>query len=158
MKRRKSKAVDDYPMPWERRPVEYERWMRHRERMMASHPEGARPCEWWAYESPVARPNIFGPRECRVLYEIGELSAEEIAILTPQWRAEFDKAQEAGFKYRCGPNKFLEGPAAQRAWYRWAGIPRELITKWTKDHARHSRTIRKLAKVADATPRDLADR
>ena len=148
VKRRIPKARDDYPMPWEHRPVSRERWERHRELLLARAGAGRRPPEWWAYESPVPCPCVFdGPRECRVLYEIGELSEEEIEALTPEWRRHYERSHEPLFGYCKGPGKWLEGPAARRALYKWAGIPREFIRKWDAERARRTKTIRKLAKV-----------
>jgi hypothetical protein len=112
VKRRFRKARDDYPMPWEERPVSVERWQRHRERLMANSHPGTRPPEGWAYESPVPRPCVFdGPRECRVLYEIGELSEEEIEALMPEWRRHYEHSCEPHFAYCQGPGQWLEGPA-----------------------------------------------
>jgi hypothetical protein len=74
---------NDYPPPWESRPVSQERWHR-RDRMMAAVGAGVRPTEWWAYETEATRPTDRGD-ETIALYEMGELTEAEIAELMPQW-------------------------------------------------------------------------
>jgi hypothetical protein len=83
-----------------------------------------------------------------VLYEIGELSEEEIEALTPEWRRHYERSHEPHFAYCAGLGKWLEGAPARRALYRWAGIPRDLIKQWDAERVRCTKTIRKLAKVA----------
>jgi hypothetical protein len=73
-----------------------------------------------------------GPRECRVLYEIGELSDDEIEALMPDWRRHFERSHEPNFAYCAGgPGSWIEGAPARRALYRWAGIPRDFLKQWT---------------------------
>ena len=80
VKRRKRKVLDDYPMRWEERPVSFERWLRHRERLMAMKHAGHRPEEWWAYESPRPRSPDFDLPQSIQLYEMGELTNDELAL------------------------------------------------------------------------------
>jgi hypothetical protein len=91
---------------------------------------------------------IRGPRECRVLYEMGELGEDEIAELMPRWREDYEKAQQPSFFYCMGPGRFLERAAARREHCRWAGIPREHIKQWNAERARRSKTVRKLTSAA----------
>src|SRR6516164_5817645 len=74
-----------------------------------------------------------------------------LAELEARWREYFDQAQEPGFTHCIGHAKagdtfasWLEGAAAKRAHYRWAGIPHELIRKWTAECRRRNEAIRKL--------------
>ena len=111
-----------------------EAWERHREQLLEVSHAGRRPAGWWDYESPVPRPcGIDGPCEWTVLYAAGLLSDDELAVLTPEWRGYFEKAQQPNFAHTIRPGLILEGAAARRAWYRWAGIPREFIKRWTAD-------------------------
>jgi hypothetical protein len=142
VKRRVVKARDDYPMPWEDRPISRERWERHRDRLLARAHSGDRPPEWWAYESPVPRPcALDGPRECQVLYEIGELSKDEIEALMPEWRRHYERSHEPHFSYCAGQGNWLEGTPARRALYRWAGIPREFIKQWDAERRARTKTF-----------------
>ena len=145
VKRRVAKIRDDYPRPWEKRPVSRERWERHRATMMARCHAGHRPEEWWEYESPVPRDPDFDVPQCLQLYNMGELSADELAELMPFWRQHYERAQEPDFHYCLGPGRFLEGEAAKRALYRWAGIPAVIVRKWNAECARRARLVSKLA-------------
>ena len=85
------------------------------------------------------------------LFEMAELTETELAELIPEWRECYEKASEPGFAYCIGHAKpgdthatWLSGPAARRAQYRWAGIPRALVKKWDAGR-RRAKTIRKLA-------------
>src|SRR4028118_1378804 len=120
VKRRQPKARDDYPRPWEERPVSLERWQRHRERMMAHTRPGRRPEEWWEYEAPIPWPGYDD--ETLVLYKAGLLRDEGIAELRAFGRQWDDHAQRPGFSYCKGPGQWLEGAEARRAQYRWAQI------------------------------------
>jgi hypothetical protein len=132
VKRRKRKGLDDYPKPWEDRPVSFERWERHRERIMAHGHAGYRPEEWWAYESPDPRRDR-DERQCLQLYQMGELSPEEIEELIPEWRQNYEWSQHKSFFYPLGPGNFLHGARARRALYRWAGIPAEILEQWDRE-------------------------
>ena len=68
------------------------------------------------------------------------------------WREHFDHANEPGWYGHCiGHAKkgdtfatWLHGEEGRRAHYKWAGIPHALIKKWTAEHKRRAKTIRKL--------------
>jgi hypothetical protein len=151
--RRKIKSLkDDYPMPWEDRPISIERWQRHRERMMASQHAGHRPPEWWLYERQMPRPNNY---EAAKLLEMGELHGEEKIELMRYWREQYERTLEPGFGYcigRANPGdtfaSWLEGPAARRAYHRWAGVPPDLVHKWDAERMRQAKMIRSLKAVS----------
>jgi hypothetical protein len=149
VKRRIAKARKDYPKPWEERPVSRERWERHRERMMANCFAGRRPEEWWEYESPLPRDPDFDVPQCVQLYKMGELRADELAELLQEWRRHYERAQEPGFTYCLGQKngrpEWLEGAAARKALYRWAGIPAEIVRKWNAEWARPTKTVRQIS-------------
>jgi hypothetical protein len=141
--RKRKPQRDDYPRPWEERPVSIERWHRHRALMMErSHP-GRRPPEWWLYEMGLERPD---GNQVERLYQMGELSEAELARLMPGWRAYYEHAQEVD-SFDTDDAGVLEGAAARRAFCRWAGIPRAIVKQWDVERKRRARTIRKLAKV-----------
>ena len=134
-----------------------EAWLRHRERLLASCLYGRRPAGWWDYEAPIPRPRDQDYEQA-ALYEAGLLTEIERADLLARWREEFERAQEAGFVHCIGhadPGdtfaSWLQGNAAKRAHYRWAGIPRELIRAWTLERRRRGRAVRKL-KAEKTTP------
>ena len=130
VKRRAAKVRDDYPRPWENRPVSLERWQRHREQMMAREHPGRRPEEWWTYESPLGALPTSDKPQCLLLYEMGELREDELAALMPERRKDWEHAQEPDFFYCGGPGKWLEGRAAQKAHYLWAGIPEPVLAQF----------------------------
>lgn len=136
VKRRIAKQRDDYPKPWEEHPVSLERWMRHRERMLASHISGRRPHEWWEYESPIPWPGY--DNEAVALYDVGLLSEEEIAELMPRWREEFERANRKDFFYVAGPKKYLTGAPARKAHYKWANIPPAVLKELTAGSSRRA--------------------
>ena len=140
--RKKKPSKDDRPRPWEARPISYERWLKHKDWIVASTRAGSRPEEWWEYEKQMPRPRGLG-NERITLYEMAELSDTELAELIPEWREEYEKANGLNFSY-CTGDGWLRGEAAKRAQYRWAGIPRALVKKWD-DERRRAKTIRKLA-------------
>lgn len=133
-------------------------WLRHRERLMqawAKH--GKRPWAWWQYESPIRFPRN-SEYEGAALYEAGLLGEREKAELLAEWHEYFDRAQEPDFCYCIGHRNpgdtfasYLKGAAAKRAHYQWAGIPKELIRKWTAERRRRARTIRRLTQTAADT-------
>ena len=97
MTERRIKArKDDYPKPWEADPISRDRWRRHRDRMMEETRAGSRPVEWWEYERKMDRPRSLG-EEHVALFEMGELTEQELAELMPRWRQWYEKANEPGF-------------------------------------------------------------
>jgi hypothetical protein len=113
-------------------------WERHRDELLTES-RGRRPAAWWDYDAEIERPKDRD-LETPVLYDAGLLSEAEIAELMPQWREHYDKAQEPGFEYCIGTAKpgdtfasWIKGPAAKRAHYRWAGIPREIIKRFNAE-------------------------
>ena len=149
--RKKKPPKDDRPRLWEARPISYERWLKHKDRIMASTRAGSRPEEWWAYEKQMPRPRDFAAERV-TLFEMAELTATELAELISEWRECYEKASEPGFAYCIGHAKpgdthatWLSGPAARRAQYRRVGIPPALIKKWDAERKRRAKTIRRLA-------------
>jgi hypothetical protein len=131
-------------------------WFAHRDELLQHCHSGQRPAGWWDYESPIARPRNRSYREA-ALYEAGLLTDGEVDELVATWREQFERAQAPGFMFCVGFAKpgdrvatWLEGKAARRAHYRWAGIPRELLKRWTRERRRRSKTIRQLEKTAAA--------
>ena len=131
-------------MLWETEPVSIDRWRKHRGRMMANAHAGHRPQEWWLYERQMVRPY---EDEAATLYEMGELSEAELAELLLRWREWYEQANEPGFSYCAGNGHWLEGAAARRAQYKWAGIPRTFLQQWNAERKRRTKVIRKLVKV-----------
>jgi hypothetical protein len=64
--------------------------------------------------------------------------------LEAYWREDFEEAQAPDFRCCLGPNQHLEGAAARRVHYRDRGIPREFVRRWSEQHRRRNKTIRKL--------------
>jgi hypothetical protein len=127
-----------------------EAWMRHRAYLLRRCRHGWRPAAWWDFEAPFKRPRDH-EYEKAVLWEAGLLSDEERAELEQAWREYFEQAQQPGFQYCIGhatPGDtfatWIKGRAARHAQYRWAGIPRELLRRWTEERQRRSKPIRKL--------------
>jgi len=151
--RKKKPPKDDRPRLWEDRPISYERWLKHKDWIMASTRAGSRPEEWWAYEKQMPRPRDLGDERI-TLFEMAELTETELAELIPEWRECYDKASKPGFAHCIGHAKpgdtyatWLTGEAAKRAEYRWAGIPPALVKKWEAERRRRAKTIRKLAEL-----------
>jgi hypothetical protein len=118
--------------------------MRHRDLILANAMSGHRPEEWWIYEKGRRSP---GRDETAVLYSMGELSKAETENAMRMWRFYYAQTQDPEFSLALEPGKFLEGAAARRAHFKWAGIPRELIKAWNAEHKRQATTIRKLERA-----------
>ena len=137
-------------MPWEDRPVSIEDWHRHRDELMRDAGDGKRPEEWWLYEHGMPCPE----NESAALYAMGELAEDELARLMTDWRAWYAQAWQPGFAYCIGalPGNvyatWLEGVAARKAHYRWAGIPVPLIRQWHRERRRAAKIVRELARQA----------
>jgi hypothetical protein len=112
-------TVNDFPKPWEERPVSPQRWRKHRTQLMEWSAPGQRPVEWWCYEKGFD-PAPSASEEPALLYELGELSVREFEQLLVWWTDDFEKAQR------------LE-PEMQQAYYRWAGIPKAVIRRLTAE-------------------------
>jgi hypothetical protein len=135
-------ARNDYPPPWESRPVELERWYRHRDRMMAAVGAGHRPIEWWKYETEATRPRDSGEATI-ALFEMGEFTEAELAELMPKWRERYEQANDPeypNFSYLAAGGVRLTGLEAKQAFYRWAGIPPEVVRKWDAERDAQSNT------------------
>jgi hypothetical protein len=133
-------------------------WFAHRDELLLHCHAGKRPAGWWDYECPIRRPRNHDYQEA-ALYEAGLLAESEVDELVATWRSAFERAQAPRFMFCVGFVKsgattatWLEGKAARRAHYRWAGIPRELLKRWTRERRRRSKTIRKLETVAAEHP------
>jgi hypothetical protein len=103
-----------------------ERWHKHRAELLAQAGAGRRPDEWWIYEQEREPPGLED-NEADLLYEMGELSEEELAELMPQWRRHFDESWEPGFGLCIGHAKpgdtfasWIGGAEGRRLHYRWA--------------------------------------
>jgi len=125
-------------------------WFRHRDWLMARCARyGWRPAAYWDFECSVERPR--DPCYDRAaLWAAGLLSHEERRQLESGWRKDFEDAQERGFTVIAAPGELLDGEAGRRAWYRNAGIPRQLLRRWIQAHRRADRTIRKLTALVPA--------
>ena len=160
--RKKKPPKDDRLRPWDDRPISYERWVKHKDQIMASTRAGSRPEEWWAYEKQMPQPRDLGDERI-TLFKMAELTETELAELMPEWREDYEKANEPNFSY-CTGDGWLRGEAAKRAQYSWAGIPPALVKKWDAERRRRAKTIRKLAEppadsgVAATGETDGADR
>jgi hypothetical protein len=118
-------------------------WLRHRDGLMAAWAKHSkRPNGWWEFEAPFPRPD--SERERSTLYNAGLLTEAERVELLAFWRREFERAQPADFRMCLGPERWLQGAAARREHYRWADIPADLVKRWTGEHKRRARTIRRL--------------
>jgi hypothetical protein len=126
-----------------------EAWFRHRDWLMARCRRGRRPEAWWDYEAPIPRPDDFDYQKA-ALWEANLLTPEERTELEGEWRADFEDAQTPDFWLCVGPGENLSGAAAQRAWYRDRGIPRELVRRWSTARRRRDRAVRKLAEPTAA--------
>jgi hypothetical protein len=121
-------------------------WLRHRAWMMARYAtHGRRPAGWWMYEATVAFPPNGEGQEA-ILFEHNLLGEQEREQLVAQWRRHFDRAQKPGFSFCTGIFKpgakyatWLEGAAAKRAHYEWAGIPKSLLAQWIEEQRRRSK-------------------
>src|SRR5262249_47902743 len=121
----------------------FNRSNRHKDQIMAWTRAGSRPEEWWVYEKQMPQPHDLG-EERITLFEMVALTETELAELIPEWREEYERANEPNFSY-CTGHGWLRGEAAKRALYRWAGIPPALVNKWDAARRRRAKTIRKLA-------------
>jgi hypothetical protein len=128
-------------------------WDRERDQVMPHWVGKAiRPDGWWSYDAPglgIKRPRDPDQRTA-TLWRAGQLTETEVATVMQEWRKYFDKAQGDDFTYTLGPGEILEGDAARRAHYRWAGVPRELIHKWTAERKRAAKTIEALGDIESA--------
>ena len=127
-------------------------WTSNRDRLMSAWAKhGKRPWGWWRYESPVPYPRDRDYAEA-ALWENGLLTSTEATVLTAEWRQAFERAAgDPRFMFCVGFARpgdlvatWLAGKAARKAHYRWAGIPRDLLKRWTREHRRRGKTIRKL--------------
>jgi hypothetical protein len=124
MLRRRKPTKDDFPRPWEDRPISPERWQRHRRQLLEWETPGKRPEEWWLYECGRERPD----NEAAILYGMGELRDSELATVMKWWKSDFDKAEG-------------HTVAERRRWFKWAGIPPELVEQWDAEHQRRKPTM-----------------
>jgi hypothetical protein len=105
---------------------------------------------WWT-AAPMAGTCPRDPCYDRaVLWAAGLLFARKLRLLESGWRKDFEDAQERGFTVIAAPGELLDGEAGRRAWYRNAGIPRQLLRRWIQAHRRADKTIRKLTALAPA--------
>jgi hypothetical protein len=136
-------------------------WFHHRDRLLQHCNHGQRPAAWWSYESPVPYPGR--DYAAATLWENGLLTSTEVTELTARWRSAFERAQDPGFMYCVGFTRpsdtvatWLDGKVARKAHYRWSGIPRGLLKRWTAQRRRRSRTIRELETAAAEQPAPAA--
>jgi hypothetical protein len=71
-----------------------------------------------------------------------KLGQDERAWLLKRWRDAFEQAQPEGFVHciGCLPGDtfatWLMGDEARQSHYAWAGIPRHLVRRWTRERRR----------------------
>jgi hypothetical protein len=146
--------------PFESKEDRQAAWERHREYLMAKCHHGVRPTAWWDYDAPalgVRRP-VRPEYEKATLWEAGLLSPEEAATLEREWRGYFDHGNSPDYIGECvGYDRvrhcavWAKGDVARRALYKWAGIPKALIKRWTEERGRPARA-RRTAKPAPPKP------
>jgi hypothetical protein len=140
-------------------------WARHRNHLMRRWRHGWRSQAWWDYEAPIPLPRDQ-EYEKAALWEANLLSDAERAELEACWREEFERAQEPAFQHCIGHKKqgdtfatWLSGVAAKRAHYKWAGIPRELIRRWTAERwCRNKAICKRTARISSKQPRRTSSR
>ena len=132
-------------------------WFAHRDRLLMHCRGGKRPAGWWDYESPVPHPPDRD-YAAAALFEAELLTEGELDELMARWRQDFERAHEPGFSYCIGfatPGDtvatWLEGAPARKALYRWSGIPKALVRKWTAQRRRQGRRIRELVEEPAGT-------
>jgi len=126
-------GADDYPAPWEDRPVSEARWQHHREAMIRNAGPGRRPVEWWLYDKGWSdRPDLHG--QTAILLQMGELTKAELAQLMVWWRMDFEDAY----------GDYVE---AQERRERLRGIPRPILAQLRAERKRRARTVRTLAEA-----------
>jgi hypothetical protein len=130
MRRKTKPPIDDRPVPWEDRPVTRERWLRHREWLMADFGAGRRPEEWWLYEKGRARPK----NETQGLYAMGELRGGELAQCMKWWRTAYEDANEVFTVGSYGTIR--KTPAERQAYLDFHNVPRELVAQWDAERAK----------------------
>jgi len=129
VRRKLNPPTDDYPAPWEARPVSLERWQKHRDRMMAACAIGRRPIEWWKYEMRRPPPD----NETQVLYAMGVLRADELHKLTKWWKMAYDEANEV---ISVGSFETMrKTPEQRQAYLDRHGVPREVVLRWDAERA-----------------------
>jgi hypothetical protein len=104
-------------------------WVENRERLMRWWgQDGRRPQAWWKYDSPIPFP---GPaRERSALFAAGLPTKREVAALTAEWRAEFERASQRDFFFVAAPGEIYQGAAARQKHFAWADIPSALVQQW----------------------------
>jgi hypothetical protein len=141
--RKRKPQRDDYPRPWDERPISIERWHRHRTTLLERSFAGCRPPEWWLYEKGLEPPDR---NQAERLYQMNELGEAELAQWMSWWRLSYEDAQQVD-SFDTDDARVLEGAAARRAFCREAGIPRAIVKQWDAERKRRAKTIRKLKKV-----------
>jgi hypothetical protein len=130
-------------------------WVRNRDCILAVwSTSGRRPVGWWSFDAPATLEYPGYERERSSLFTAGLLGEAEAAELIAYWRHEFERTFAPSFFVCSGPGKIFRGAAARRQHCKWLDLPRELRRKWTAEHRRRSRTIRKL-ETAQKKPREV---
>ena len=80
--RKKKLPRDDRLRPWDDRPISYERWVKHKDQIMASTRAGSRPEEWWAYEKQMPQPCDLGDERI-TLFEMASSRAQAQNATSP---------------------------------------------------------------------------
>jgi hypothetical protein len=94
---------------------------------------GRRPMAWWTFDAPglgLTWPGL--DREHSYLYEADVLSETEVAELMHFWRYEFERSFGRDF-FVTENERVVEGKKARLLHWKWADIPRALITAWTTE-------------------------
>jgi hypothetical protein len=86
------------------------------------------------------------------LFEMGAMTAVELAEKMQFWRKHYDLAHSPDFAtshpFDDLRGQLTEGPQARREWLAWAGIPRSLRRKWDAERKRRAKIIAELAEAA----------
>jgi hypothetical protein len=123
-------------------------WERHRDRILAGYRRGRRPQGWWRFEAPFPYPGYA--KEPVALLAAGVLTEQESAELIAFWREQFERGWQPHFFHCDGPGRIFHGSIGRRKHFAWAGIPAELVRRWTAERRRRSKTIRQIEKTAAA--------
>jgi hypothetical protein len=112
--------------------------------MLQNEFAGRRLIEWWLYERQTQQP----AHRAAALYAMGELAGAELDAVMRDWRQHYEHALGCdNFSDNGGADGWLQGAAARRAYYGWAGIPRDVVRQWDAVRRRQAKVIRDLKRV-----------
>jgi len=129
-------------------------WERFRAQLTEEFNWGKRAQAWWDFDAPElgARQPHDSSYEAATLWEHDLLSPEEHTQLEKRWRDDFEDCHRPDWLGYCSGYDeqrrcalWIKGDAARQAHFKWAGIPKALVKRWTKQRDRRAKTIRKMA-------------